>query len=89
MNPLKSALISLTPFVIMGVVQAVILMGVVHVVLKLQIDNVLAFYGLGIIASIMFMAIMQMIMVIFHIPGRIVAIAVSYTHLTLPTICSV
>ncbi|PKZ60380.1 YhgE/Pip domain-containing protein [Gardnerella leopoldii] len=82
MNPLKSALISLTPFVIMGVVQAVILMGVVHVVLKLQIDNVLAFYGLGIIASIMFMAIMQMIMVIFHIPGRIVAIVLLMLQIT-------
>ena len=82
MNPLKSALISLTPFVIMGVVQAVILMGVVHLVLKLQIDNILAFYGLGIIASIMFMAIMQMIMVIFHIPGRIVAIVLLMLQIT-------
>ncbi|EIK85537.1 YhgE/Pip domain-containing protein [Gardnerella greenwoodii] len=82
MNPLKSALISLTPFVIMGVVQAVILMGVVHLVLKLQIDNVLAFYGLGIIASIMFMAIMQMIMVVFHIPGRIVAIVLLMLQIT-------
>ncbi len=81
-NPLKSALISLTPFVIMGVVQAVILMGVVHLVLKLQIDNILAFYGLGIIASIMFMAIMQMIMVIFHIPGRIVAIVLLMLQIT-------
>ena len=82
MNPLKSALISLTPFVIMGVVQAVILMGVVHLVLKLQIDNVLAFYGLGIIASIMFMAIMQMIMVVFHVPGRIVAIVLLMLQIT-------
>lgn len=82
MNPLKSVLISLTPFVLMGIVQAVILMGVVHVVLKLQIDNVLAFYGLGIIASIMFMAIMQMIMVIFHIPGRIVAIVLLMLQIT-------
>lgn len=82
MNPLKSALISLTPFVIMGVVQAVILMGVVHLVLKLQIDNVLAFYGLGIIASIMFMAIMQMIMVVFRIPGRIVAIVLLMLQIT-------
>ncbi|MDZ7549786.1 YhgE/Pip domain-containing protein [Bifidobacteriaceae bacterium NR047] len=82
MNPLKSALISLTPFVIMGVVQAVILMGVVHVVLKLQIDNVIAFYGLGIIASIMFMAIMQMIMVVFHVPGRIVAIVLLMLQIT-------
>lgn len=82
MNPIKSALISLTPFVIMGVVQAVILMGVVHVVLKLQIDNVLAFYGLGIIASIIFMAIMQMIMVVFHVPGRIVAIVLLMLQIT-------
>ena len=82
MNPLKSALISLTPFVLMGVVQAVILMGVVHLVLKLQIDNVLAFYGLGIIASIMFMAIMQMIMVVFRIPGRIVAIVLLMLQIT-------
>ena len=50
MNPLKSALISLTPFVLMGVVQAIILMGVVQGALKLQIDNVCAFYALGIIA---------------------------------------
>ena len=82
MNPLKSALISLTPFVIMGIVQAVILMGVVQLVLKLQIDNVLAFYGLGIIASIMFMAIMQMIMVVFHVPGRIVAIVLLMLQIT-------
>ncbi len=82
MNPLKSALISLTPFVIMGVVQAVILMGVVQGALKLQIDNVAAFYALGIIASIVFMAIMQMIMVIFHIPGRIVAIVLLMLQIT-------
>lgn len=82
MNPLKSALISFTPFVIMGVVQAVILMGVVHGALKLQIDNVAAFYALGIIASIVFMAIMQMIMVVFKIPGRIVAIVLLMLQIT-------
>lgn len=82
MNPLKSALISFTPFVIMGVVQAVILMGVVHGALKLQIDNVGAFYALGIIASIVFMAIMQMIMVVFKIPGRIVAIVLLMLQIT-------
>ena len=82
MNPLKSALISLTPFVIMGVVQAVILMGVVQGALKLQIDNVAAFYALGIIASIVFMAIMQMIMVVFRMPGRIVAIVLLMLQIT-------
>ncbi|EIK75745.1 putative membrane protein [Gardnerella vaginalis 284V] len=82
MNPLKSALISFTPFVIMGVVQAVILMGVVHGALKLQIDNVGAFYALGIIASIVFMAIMQMIMVVFRMPGRIVAIVLLMLQIT-------
>ncbi len=82
MNPLKSALISFTPFAIMGVVQAVILMGVVHGALKLQIDNVAAFYALGIIASIVFMAIMQMIMVVFKIPGRIVAIVLLMLQIT-------
>ncbi|PMC43725.1 hypothetical protein CJ215_00245 [Gardnerella swidsinskii] len=82
MNPLKSALISLTPFVLMGVVQAIILMGVVQGALKLQIDNVGAFYALGIIASIVFMAIMQMIMVVFRIPGRIVAIVLLMLQIT-------
>lgn len=82
MNPLKSALISFTPFVIMGVVQAIILMGVVQGALKLQIDNVGAFYALGIIASIVFMAIMQMIMVVFKIPGRIVAIVLLMLQIT-------
>ena len=82
MNPLKSALISLTPFVIMGVAQAIILMGVVQGALKFQIDNVVAFYALGIIASIVFMAIMQMIMVVFRIPGRIVAIVLLMLQIT-------
>lgn len=82
MNPLKSALISFTPFVLMGIVQAVILMGVVHGALKLQIDNVAAFYALGIIASIIFMAIMQMIMAVFKIPGRIVAIVLLMLQIT-------
>ena len=82
MNPLKSALISLTPFVIMGVSQAIILMGVVQGALKFQIDNVGAFYALGIIASIVFMAIMQMIMVVFRIPGRIVAIVLLMLQIT-------
>lgn len=82
MNPLKSALISLTPFVIMGVSQAIILMGVVQGALKLQIDNVGAFYALGIIASIVFMAIMQMIMVVFRMPGRIVAIVLLMLQIT-------
>lgn len=82
MNPLKSALISLTPFVIMGVSQAIILMGVVQGALKFQIDNVGAFYALGIIASIVFMAIMQMIMVVFRMPGRIVAIVLLMLQIT-------
>lgn len=82
MNPLKSALISLTPFVIMGVSQAIILMGVVQGALKLQIDNVVAFYALGILASIVFMAIMQMIMVVFRMPGRIVAIVLLMLQIT-------
>ena len=82
MNPLKSALVSLTPFVIMGVVQAIILMGVVQGALKFQIDNVGAFYALGIIASIVFMAIMQMIMVVFRMPGRIVAIVLLMLQIT-------
>ncbi|WP_250309314.1 YhgE/Pip domain-containing protein [Gardnerella sp. Marseille-Q2328] len=82
MNPLKSTLISLTPFVIMGVVQSVILLGIVHIVLGLQIDNIPAFYALGIIAGISFMAIMQMIMTVFHIPGRIVAIILLMLQIT-------
>ena len=82
MNPLKSALISLTPFVIMGVSQAIILMGVVQGALKFQIDNVVAFYALGILASIVFMAIMQMIMVVFRMPGRIVAIVLLMLQIT-------
>lgn len=82
MNPLKSALISLTPFVIMGVSQAIILMGVVQGALKFQIDNVGAFYALGILASIVFMAIMQMIMVVFRMPGRIVAIVLLMLQIT-------
>lgn len=82
MNPLKSALISLTPFVIMGVSQAIILMGVVQGALKFQIDNVGAFYALGVLASIVFMAIMQMIMVVFRMPGRIVAIVLLMLQIT-------
>ncbi|WP_421783680.1 YhgE/Pip domain-containing protein [Gardnerella sp. KA00771] len=82
MNPLKSALISLMPFVIMGVSQAIILMGVVQGALKFQIDNVVAFYALGILASIVFMAIMQMIMVVFRMPGRIVAIVLLMLQIT-------
>lgn len=82
MNSLKSTLISLTPFVIMGIVQSAILMVVVHCVLKLQIDNVAVFYLLGVVASITFMAIMQMIMTVFHIPGRIVAIVLLMLQIT-------
>ena len=82
MNPFKSTLISLTPFVFMAIVQAVILMGVVHGVLKLQIDNVFAFYAIGIVAAIAFMAIMQMIMSVFKIPGRIVAIVLLMLQIT-------
>ena len=82
MNPVKSTLISLTPFIIMGVVQTVILMGVVHAALKLQIDNVPAFYAVGIITAITFMAIMQMIITVFHIPGRVVAIIILMLQIT-------
>ena len=57
-------------------------MGVVQGALKFQIDNVVAFYALGIIASIVFMAIMQMIMVVFRMPGRIVAIVLLMLQIT-------
>lgn len=81
-NPIKSTLISITPLAVMGIVQALILLLVIHLVLRLQINNVPAFYILGIIAGITFMTLMQLIISAFGIPGRLVAIILLMLQIT-------
>ena len=82
MNPIKSTFISFVPFAVMGVVQSVVLMGVIHGLLRLQINNVPAFYAVGIFTALAFMAIIQMIMSVFGIPGKLVAIILLMLQIT-------
>ena len=82
MNPIISTLISFTPFAIMAIAQTLILLITINFALNLQVDNIFAFYSIGIISALTFMAIMQMIMSAFKMPGRIVAIILLMLQIT-------
>lgn len=82
MNPIKSTLISYVPLAVVGAAQAVILMLVIQFVIRLQINNVGAYYGLGILAGCVFMAVMQTIIMAFKVPGRLVAIILLMLQIT-------
>ena len=82
MNPIKSTLISYVPLAVVGAAQAVILMLVIQFVIRLQINNVGAYYGLGILTGCVFMAVMQTIIMAFKVPGRLVAIILLMLQIT-------
>ena len=50
--------------------------------LQLQIDNVPAFYAVGYLTSLVFAAIMQLLMAAFGFPGRFLAIILLMLQLT-------
>lgn len=81
-NPVTVAFVNYAPMALFALVQASLLMLVLQFGLKLQIDNVPAFYGMGYLTALAFAAIMQMLTAAFEFPGKFVAIILLMLQLT-------
>lgn len=81
-NPLSAAFANYLPMALFSLLQATLLMVVLQFGLQLQIDNVPAFYAMGYLTSLVFAAIMQLLMAAFGFPGRFLAIILLMLQLT-------
>lgn len=81
-NPVSAAFANYLPMAVFSLIQATLLMVVLQYGLQLQIDNVPAFYAVGYLTSLVFAAIMQLLMAAFGFPGRFLAIILLMLQLT-------
>lgn len=81
-NPIMVAFSNYMPVAFFSLIQATLLMVVLQFGLQLQIDNVPAFYAMGYLTSLVFAAIMQVLMAAFGFPGKFVAIILLMLQLT-------
>ena len=81
-NPVSAAFANYLPMAVFSLIQATLLMVVLQYGLQLQIDNVPAFYAVGYPTSLVFAAIMQLLMAAFGFPGRFLAIILLMLQLT-------
>lgn len=81
-NPFMAAFANYLPMAIFALAQATVLMAVLQFGLKLQINNVPAFYAMGYLIALVFSAIVQMLIAAFGFPGRFLAIILLMLQLT-------
>ncbi len=81
-SPFTVAASAYLPQAALAFVQATLLMLVLQFGLRLQIDHVAAFYGMGYLTAFSFMAVMQLLGAAFGFPGKFVAIILLILQLT-------
>ncbi len=81
-NPIMVAFSGFIPLGLFAVLQAVIALAFVQFALGVQINNVAAYYGMGILCALSFMAIMQFLVAAFGFPGRFIAVVLLTLQLT-------
>ncbi|MDY3129715.1 MAG: YhgE/Pip domain-containing protein [Berryella intestinalis] len=81
-HPVMVAFSSFMPLAVMAIIQALLLLATLQFGLRLQIDNVAAFYLIGILVALVFAALMQLIFAALKVPGRVVAIVFLMLQLT-------
>ena len=81
-NPVSAAFANYLPIAVFSLIQATLLMVVLQYGLQLQIDNVQAFYAVGYLTSLVFAAIMQLLMAAFGFRRRFLAIILLMLQLT-------
>ncbi len=81
-HPAMVAFSSFMPLAVMAIIQALLLLTTLQFALHLQIDNVAAFYLIGILVALVFAALMQLIFAALKVPGRVVAIVFLMLQLT-------
>lgn len=81
-NPLTVALVSYIPLASFAVLQTLIAQLFVQFGLGAQINHVAAYYGMGILCALCFMAIMQFLVAAFGFPGRFIAVVLLTLQLT-------
>ena len=81
-NPFLVALVGYVPLASFAVLQTVIAQLFIQLGLGVQINNVPAYYGMGILCALCFMAIMQFLVAGFGFPGRFIAVVLLTLQLT-------
>jgi putative membrane protein len=81
-NPVMTAFSGYLPMGAFAIVQALIALAFVQFALHVQINNVAAYYAIGLLTSVVFMAIMQFLVGAFGFPGRFVAVVLLTLQLT-------
>jgi putative membrane protein len=81
-NPVIAAFSSFLPMAAFAMVQALLLILVLQFGLQLQIDSVAQFYAFGLLAAVVFAAIIQLLMAAFGFSGRFIAIILLMLQLT-------
>ncbi|MBQ9690873.1 MAG: YhgE/Pip family protein, partial [Eggerthellaceae bacterium] len=82
MSPIRAAFVSYMPLGLLALVQVFLLLIALQFGLKLQIDNVIAYYIFGVAVALTFAALIQMLMGVFGFPGKFIAIVLLMLQLT-------
>ena len=81
-NPLVAAFAGLSPWLILGAVQAILLAATIQFACKISVAHPLAYYLITIIASFVFCAMVQAIAAVFGFPGKFIAVVLLMLQLT-------
>lgn len=81
-NPFLVAFVGFVPLATFAILQTVIAQLFIQFGLGVQINNVPAYYGMGILCALSFMAIMQFLVAGFGFPGRFIAVVLLTLQLT-------
>lgn len=81
-NPFLVALVGYVPLASFAVLQTLIAQLFIQFGLGVHINNIPAYYGMGILCALSFMAIMQFLVAAFGFPGRFIAVVLLTLQLT-------
>jgi putative membrane protein len=77
-----AAFAGLSPWLILGAVQAILLAATIQFACKISVAHPLAYYLITIIASFVFCAMVQAIAAVFGFPGKFIAVVLLMLQLT-------
>lgn len=81
-NPFLVAFVGYIPLASFAVLQTIIAQLFIQFGLGVQINNIPAYYGMGVLCALSFMAIMQFLVAAFGFPGRFIAVVLLTLQLT-------
>lgn len=81
-DPARVAFSGLIPISVYGIIQGIISAAFVQFFLGAHVENMAAYYGITILCSVCFMAIMQFLVAAFKFPGRFISVVLLTLQLT-------